>query len=53
MKVQPAKLGSLLFGPVKEEFESVFNEITGEMIREAALRTEGNRSSSNVNVNGF
>lgn len=52
MKVQPAKLRSLLFGPV-EELESVFNEITGEMIREAALRTEGNGSSSNVNVNGF
>lgn len=43
MKVQPAKLISLLFGPF-EELKSVFNEITGEMIREAALRTKGNGS---------
>lgn len=39
---QPAKLGSLLFGPVEEEMpEAVYLQINGEMIREAALRTKG------------
>ena len=52
-KVQPAKLGSLLFGPVEEEHESAYNEITGEMIREAALRTKGAGSPSNVDAKGF
>ena len=52
-KAQPAKLGSLLFGPVDEVHESVYNEITGEMIREAALRTKGAGGPSNVDANGF
>lgn len=38
-KPQPAKLGSLLFGPVEEVYESAYNEVTGEMITEAAKRT--------------
>ena len=38
-KAQPAKLGSLLFGPVEEMHESAYNEITSEVIREVALRT--------------
>ena len=50
-KSQPAKLGSLLFGPV--EGESAVNEITGEMITEAALRTKGAGGLSNVNANDF
>ena len=52
-KAQPTKLGSLLFGPVDEVHESAYNEITGEMIREAALRTKGAGGSSNVDANGF
>ena len=52
-KAQPAKLGSLLFGPVEEEHESDYNKITGEMIREAALRTKGAGGPSNVDANGF
>ena len=52
-KAQPAKLGSLLFGPVDEVHESAYNEITGEMIREAALRTKGAGGPSNVDANGF
>ena len=52
-KAQPAKLGSLLFGPVEEVHESTYNEITGEMIREAALRTKGAGGPSNVDANGF
>ena len=52
-KAQPAKLGSLLFGPVEGEHESDYNKITGEMIREAALRTKGAGDPSNVDANGF
>ena len=52
-KAQPAKLGSLLFGPDEEVHESANNEITGENIREAALRTKGARGPSNVDANGF
>ena len=52
-KAQPAKLGSLLFGPVDEVHETAYNEITGEMIREAALRTKGDGGPSNVDANGF
>ena len=32
-------LGSMLFGPVEEVYKSAYNEITGEMIREATIRT--------------
>ena len=48
-KVQPVKLGSLLFGPVEE---AAYNEITGEMIREAAPRNKGAGGPSNVDANG-
>ena len=41
------------FGPVGEVHESAYNEITGEMIREAALRTKGAGGPSNVDANGF
>ena len=52
-KAQPAKLISLLFGRVDEVHESAYNEINGEMIREAALRTKGAGGPSNVDANGF
>ena len=38
---QEAKLGSLLFGPVDDVPDVIFQQINGEMIREAALRTKG------------
>ena len=39
---QSAKSGSLLFGPIDDEFpESVYSGINGEMVRQAALRTKG------------
>ena len=42
--LQPTTLGSLLFGPINDDIpESVYSEINGEMIREAALRTKGHR----------
>ena len=50
-KAKPAKLGK--FGPDEEVHESAYNEITGEMIREAALRTKGAGDPSNVDANGF
>ena len=43
----------MLFGPVDEVHESANNEITGEMIREAALRTEGAGGPSNMDANSF
>ena len=51
---QPAKLGSVLFGPVNDEIpESVYSEINGEMVRQAALRTKGSGGPSGVDANGF
>ena len=38
-----AKLGSLLFGPVEGVPDIIYQEIDGEMIKEAALRTKGSR----------
>ena len=51
---QPAKLGSLLFGPFDDEFpESVYSGINGEMVRQAALRTKGSGGPCGVDANGF
>ena len=52
-KAQPVALGSLLFGPVEDVHELVYSEVTGEMIREAALRTKGAGGPSGVDANGF
>ena len=51
---QPAKMGSLLFGPVVDDYpESIYNGIDGEMIRKAALKTKGSGGPSNIDANGF
>ena len=51
---QPAKLGSVLFRPLHDEIpESVYSEINGEMVRQAALRTKGSGRPSGVDANGF
>ena len=51
---QPAKLGSLLFGPIEDAIpESVDSEISGDMVRQAALRTKGYGGPSMVEANGF
>ncbi|PFX13573.1 hypothetical protein AWC38_SpisGene22326, partial [Stylophora pistillata] len=51
---QPAKLGSLLFGPINDEFpESVYSGINGETVRQAALRTKGSGGPCGVDANGF
>ena len=53
-KPQSAKLVSLLFGPIDDHYlESVYTEITREMVRQAALRTKGAGSPSGVDANGF
>ena len=39
--VQEAQLGSLLFGPVLDIPDVVYQKIDGEMVKEAALRTKG------------
>ena len=51
---QSAKLGPLLFGPIVDQYaESVYTEVNGEMVRQAALRTKGARGLSGVDANGF
>ncbi|XP_074605797.1 uncharacterized protein LOC141858854 [Acropora palmata] len=51
---QPTKLGSLLFGPIDDELpETLYSEINGEMVRQAALRTKGAGGPSGIDANGF
>ena len=45
-------LGSLLFGPVEDVPDSIYQQINGEMVRDAALRTKGSGGSSGVDANG-
>ena len=52
-EAQKARLGSLLFGPVEDIPDSVFLEIDGEMVRDAARRTKGSWGPSGVDANGF
>ena len=51
--LQEDRLGSLLFGPVEDVPDSIYQQINGEMVREAALRTKGSGGPSGVNANGF
>ena len=53
LDAQRAKLGSLLFGPVEDIPDSVYQGINGELVREAALRTKGSGGPSGVDANGF
>ena len=51
---QPTKLGSLLFGPIDDELpETLYSEINGEMVRQAALRTKGAGGPSGIDANDF
>ena len=52
-EAQEAKLGSLLYGPVEEVHDSLYQQIDGDTIREAALRTKGSGGPSGVDANGF
>ena len=50
---QRAKLRSLLFGPVEDIPDSVYQGINGELVREAALITKGSGGPSGVDANGL
>ena len=50
---QDASLGSLLFGPIEEVPDTVYYQINGEMVRDAALRTKGSGGPLGVDANGF
>ena len=52
-EAQEAKLGSLLFGPVEDVPDSIYQQINGEMIREDALRTKGSGGPLGVDAVGF
>ena len=52
-QAQQAKSGSVLFGPVEDVPAILYQQINGEMVREAALRTKGSCGPSGVDVNGF
>ena len=49
-EAQKAKIGSLLFGPVEDIPDTIYQQINGELIREAALRTKGSGSPSGVDA---
>jgi len=50
---QEAKLESLLFGPIEDVPDSLFQQINGKMVREAALRTKEYGDPSGVNANNY
>ena len=51
---QPTTLGSLLFGPIDDDIpESVYSEINGEMVSQAALRTKVQAGPCGVDASGF
>ena len=52
-KAQQAKLGSVLFGPVEDVPAILYQQINGEMVQEAVLRTKGSCGPSGVDANGF
>ena len=52
-EAQQAKLKVLLRGPAQDIPDSLFLDINGEMIRDAAIKTKGTRGPSGVDANGF
>ena len=50
---QGVQLGSLLFGPIEDVSDTLYHEINGDMVRDAALRTKGSGGPSCVDANGF
>ena len=51
-QAQQAKSGSVLFGPVEDVPAILYQQINGEMVREAALRTKGSCGPSGVDAKG-
>ncbi|PFX34367.1 hypothetical protein AWC38_SpisGene651 [Stylophora pistillata] len=50
---QGVQLRSLLFGLIEEVPDSMYYEINGDMVRDAALRTKGSGGLSGIDANGF
>ena len=50
---QGVQLGSLLFGPIEDVSDTLYHEINGDMVGDAALRTKGSGGPSCVDANGF
>ena len=50
---QGVQLGSLLFGPIEDVPDTLYYEINGGMVRDAALRTKGSGGPPAVDANGF
>ena len=50
---QGVQLGSLLFGPIEDVPDTLYYEINGDMVRDAALRTKGLGGPSGVDAKGF
>ena len=50
---QEVRLGSLLFGPVQDVPDSIYQQKNGEMVWNAAVQTKRSGSPSRVDANGF
>ena len=50
---QGFQLGSLLFGPIEDVPDILYYEINGDVVRDAALRTNGSGGPSGIDANGF
>ena len=50
---QGVQLEFLLFGPIEDVSDTLYHEINGDMVRDAALRTNGSGGPSGVDANGF
>ena len=51
---QLVKLGSLHFGPIDDAIpETLYSEINGDMVRQAALRTKGAGGPLGIDANSF
>ena len=51
-EAQKAKIGPLLFGPVEDIPDTIYQHPNGELIRQAALRIKGSGGPSGVDANG-
>ena len=50
---QEARIGSLLFGPIEHVPDVIYQQINGDMVPDAALRTKGSWGPCGVDANGF
>ena len=46
-------MGSLLFGPVEDVPDSIYQQVNGEMVRDAALGIKSAGGPSGIDANGF